>query len=341
MFKSNKKLKFYKSKNYNYIFNCKNGFFMRWGKNAEHNPDFSPVGPEIMDIEISTICSRTCNWCYKSNNSIGRYMNFNTFKKIFDKFPKTLTQIAFGIGDIDGNPDLFKIMQYCKDNSVIPNITINGERMEDVYYDKLAELCGAVAVSHYNDKTCFEAVEQLSKRGLKQVNIHKLLCRETYKNCFDLIDKSNNVKGLNAIVFLWLKPIGAKNIFIQLDSLGDYKKLVDYAMEKNKKIGFDSCSASSFLKTVKDRDNYKTLETLVEPCESTLFSYYINVDGIGYPCSFSENQTKGVDLLKIKDFMREVWYEREIKRFRKNLIGNIDNNKCRMCPIFDLKLKEK
>jgi len=333
-------VKIYKSKKYNYIFNRKNGFFIRWGKTYKHNPNFSPVGPEILDIEVSTICSKACNWCYKSNNPKGRYMPFELFKRIFDKFPKTLTQIAFGIGDIDGNPDLFKIMSYCRNNDVVPNITINGERMTDYYYDKLVELCGAVAVSHYNDKVCFNAIKELGNRGLEQVNIHKLLCKETYKDCLALIDKTKYLKELNAIVFLWIKPLGANNSFRQLDSLGNYKKLVDYAMDRNRRIGFDSCSASSFLKTVKGRKNYKALETLVEPCESTLFSYYINVNGVGYPCSFSEHTIWGINLLYIKNFIKEVWYEKEIKRFRKKLIRNVDSNKCRMCPIYDLKLEE-
>ncbi len=333
-------IKVYKSKDYNYKFNTKNGLFARWGETLEDNPEYSPIGPEILDIEISTICSRACKWCYKSNTAIGKYMSFNIFKKIFDKFPQTLTQIAFGIGDVDSNPDLFNIMEYCRENNVIPNITINGEQMTDHYYDKLVELCGAVAVSHYNDKICFNAVRELGKRGLKQINIHKLLSKQTYKECFELIDKSENLKELNAIVFLWLKPIGERNTFAQLDSLEDYKKLVDYAMNKNRRIGFDSCSCPSFLKAIKDRKDYTMLEMLSEPCESSLFSFYINVEGKAFPCSFAENQVRGIDLLEIEDFMEEVWYEDSVKSFRENLLKNLDTNKCRMCPLYNLQLKE-
>ena len=39
-------------------------------------------------------------------------MTFDEFKIIFDKMPKTLTQIAFGIMDIKTNPDFFKMMEY-------------------------------------------------------------------------------------------------------------------------------------------------------------------------------------------------------------------------------------
>ena len=91
--------------------------------------------------------------CYKSNTSQGKNMSLETFKKIFHKIPLNLTQIAFGIGDIDANPDLWKIMEYCRNNNynqVVPNITINGKRLTDEHIGMLAELCGAVAVSRYN-----------------------------------------------------------------------------------------------------------------------------------------------------------------------------------------------
>ncbi|HEC39368.1 MAG TPA: radical SAM protein, partial [bacterium] len=77
-----KNLKFVKSPEYNYIFNSENGFFARWGKTKEDDPQFSPFGPELLDVEISTICSNGCSWCYKSNTSTGKNMSFSTFKKI-------------------------------------------------------------------------------------------------------------------------------------------------------------------------------------------------------------------------------------------------------------------
>lgn len=41
-------------------------------------------------------------------------MSLETFKALFHKLPTTVCQIAFGIGDINANPDLFKIMEYCR-----------------------------------------------------------------------------------------------------------------------------------------------------------------------------------------------------------------------------------
>ena len=138
-----------RSPGYNYNFSTKTGYFERWGKTKQDDPDYSPNGPEIIDCEISTICNQGCKFCYKGNTSKGENMSLETFKKLFSKFPKDFlpTQIAFGIGSIDSNPDTFPIMQYCRDNGVIPNITINGSGMTPELYDKLVAVCGAVAIS--------------------------------------------------------------------------------------------------------------------------------------------------------------------------------------------------
>lgn len=339
-----------KSSNYNYIFNGSTGFFARWGKEKADNPDFSPFGPEILDIEISTVCSgpngKPCSFCYKSNTAIGENMSFETFKAVFDKFPKTLTQIAFGIGDIDGNPDLWRIMEYTRKNGVVPNITINGANLTDEYADNLASLCGAVAVSHYSPSyVCYNAVAKLTKRiggtnTLKQVNIHQLVSHETYPKCIKVMDESKSdkrLKKLNAIVFLSLKPKGNRNKFHKLGS-EKYKELVDYAFANEISIGFDSCSAPMFLSAIKERKDYDQLEQSVEPCESYLFSFYVNVEGKTVPCSFLENEIdfEPIDLTVVDNFVRDVWNAKGVKAFREKLLATEKCNVCRQCPVFDI-----
>ena len=347
MFTKNSKgerIKLFMSESYNYVFNETNGHFMRWGKTRDDDPEFSRFGPEILDIEISTICPKACSFCYKTNTGKGQYMTFDTFKKLFHKLPITVTQIAFGIGSIEGNPDLFKIMQYCRDNElkrkIIPNITINGDNLTDEYADKLSEVCGAIAVSMYDYEKCYSAVKKLSDRGMKQVNIHMLLSEETLDTCNHVVQdaKDGKIGGLNAIVFLWLKPKGKRNTYHQVQDFKEYKKLVDKAFKYDVNIGFDSCSAPMFLKAIKERKDYKQMEQLVEPCESTLFSAYINVEGRAFPCSFTEDTDDytGIDVVNCGDFINDIWYGKETMKFRARVIGNIDENECRNCPAYTL-----
>jgi len=120
--------KILQSEKYNFLFNKKNGFFVRWGETKEDDGDLTLGLPEIADIEVSTVCNGVngiCKFCYKENNPKGENMTIDNFKIILDKLPPTVTQVALGIGNIDGNPDLWAIMEHCHQKGVIPNITIN------------------------------------------------------------------------------------------------------------------------------------------------------------------------------------------------------------------------
>ena len=326
---NNEKIKILSASNFHLIFNKKNGFTACWGKTADDDPQFCQWGPIIIDCEISTICHKACPWCYKSNTAMGKNMSLETFKELFAKFPKTLTQIAMGVGDIDANEDLWDIMNFCRNNDVIPNITINGEKMTPEFYNNLANTCGAVAISLYDRNTCYNAVKELTDRRLTQVNIHALLSSETFDKCMQAISDirtDTRLQKLNAIVFLLLKPHGLRNEYHSV-SKEQFRELVAYAMEKEIGYGFDSCSAPAFLDIVKGN---KQLETVIEKCESACFSYYLNVDGIGSPCSFNEGNYS-IDVLHAENFMKDVWFGEETKKFREKLLAN-----CRNCPTYKL-----
>ena len=354
VFAENDRFKFFQSPDYNSAFDKKTGEFLRWGKTeeTEDDPDFCKFGPEILDLEVSEIChginGKPCPFCYKSNTgNKGRNMSFETFKTIIDKFPKILTQVAFGIGDLNSNPDLFKMFEYCREIGVIPNLTINGWDLTDESAKRLSELCGAVAVSVYDPKdVCYDAVKKLTDLGMTQINVHCMVSDETYERCLQMIeDKLHDprLEKLNAIVFLMLKKRGRGIGFTKLSSLEKYKRLVDLAFEKGVAIGFDSCSASSFTRTITERFDFEKICQMVDSCESTLFSSYINVEGKFFSCSFCENQegtewTDGIDVVNCKDFIKDVWNHPKTIAFRKKLIASKDENGCRRCPVFDVEL---
>jgi radical SAM protein with 4Fe4S-binding SPASM domain len=148
------------------------------------------------------------------------------------------------------------------------------------------------------------------------------------------------LKKLNCIVFLMLKPKGDRNTLTQLTDLGKYKGLIEYALCKKVGIGFDSCSAPSFLRAMQGHPEYENFKQCADPCESTCFSMYFNVDGISYPCSFTEDQPdyKGIDVKLVQDFTKEVWNGEETVKFRKRLLDNKDQSGCRNCPEFNLKM---
>ena len=337
----NDKIKALKSPSYNYIFNKQNGFFIRWGKNKEDDPQFSPYGPEILDLEISSggDCMGNCPFCYKSNggNQSTHNMTFEEFKTIFHKMPKTLTQIAFGIMNVYTNPDFFKIMKYAHQNGVIPNYTTHGLDLDKNAVEKTVELCGAVAVSVVNKELTYDAIFNLTNAGMKQVNIHFLLCEEFYEKALQVIDdivQDERLKKLNAIVFLQYKNKNKKSLFHSVLDVEKYKNLTNYCEKNNVNYGFDSCSAPIYLESIVGKENEETLSTFAEPCESGLFSSYINCYGKFFVCSFAENEDEwleGIDVLNCDDFMKDVWMNERLIQWRKRLIENNRN-----CPIYNL-----
>jgi MoaA/NifB/PqqE/SkfB family radical SAM enzyme len=317
---------------YNYNFNEETGYFERWGKDINDDPQYSPIGPERLDISVSSICHQNCEFFYQSNSPDGKNMSLDTFKSIIDKMPM-LTQIAIATGDIEANPDIWNMMEYSRRKNIVPNITISGYRLSDEAIDKLAKYAGAVAVSNYSEDVCFNTVYKLNEAGIDQVNIHQLLSDETLSGCFSVLEKystDSRLSRLNAIVFLSLKRKG-RGIKYHKANDEDYKKLINYGLENNIPIGFDSCGCSRFIDVIKDRKDFQHLVQFCEFCEASLFSSFINVDGMYSPCSFMEGKFKSISVLRAKDFLQDVWYNIETNSWREKLLSN-----CRNCPIYDV-----
>lgn len=345
------------SEGYNYWFNFKTGEFARWGETTDDDPRVGQL--ELFDLEVSEICegipkkpgqpASPCSWCYKSNNQVGRNMSFETFKNIFDKLPTTLTQIAFGIGDIWSNPDLVKMFDYCRNNShnpgVVPNLTTNGYGLTDEWVKILAAKCGGVSVSVYDPKdVCYDAVEKLVNGGVTQVSIHQLIAVETFEKCKEVIRdaaEDPRLKGLKAVLFLTLKPKGKRNKLQILTDVSKYRELIDYAEQLEVNIGFDSCSAPIFLTAMINHPDFEQLAMTSESCESNRFHGYANVEGKYWHCSFTEDHPdwQSVDLTKIENFETDVWQHPEVKRFREKLVNQNNchiSKDCMLCPVYSL-----
>lgn len=345
------------SKGYNYQFNPHTGEFARWGLTLDDDPKVGML--EIFDLEVSTICEGIprpgetvavpCTHCYKSNTKAGENMSFDTFKAIFDKLPQTLTQIAFGIGDIWSNPDLVKMFDYCRNNEhnpdVVPNLTTNGFGIDQAWVDTIKKYCGGVAVSRYANKdVCYDAVKMFTDAGMGQVNIHQVISVEKYAECLELVNDvatDPRLSKLKAIVFLTLKPKGKRNKDTTIKDVSKYRELIELAFSKGINVGFDSCTAPIFLAAMKDHPQFGYFSQMTESCESDRFSGYANTKGEYWHCSFTEGMPgfKPVNLLEIDDFVKDVWLSEPVKHFRNKLTcqnnDHIDKE-CYLCPVYDL-----
>jgi len=345
--KENEKFKIARSENYSFDFNKENGFFARWGKTHKDDPQFSPFGPEILDLEISVNgCPNKCPFCYKGNtNEAPTNMNLETHNKIIDKMGKQLTQVAYGLTGVQTNPDFIPMMEYCRTKGIIPNFTLSGIDLTDELAVKISKLVGALAVSAYqSDKNvCYNTVKKFTDLGIKQTNIHLMVSQETLGFAMEVLNdriSDPRLKDMNAVVFLGVKGKGrAKDHFHPL-SKEQYRQLIQFCMEHKIAFGFDSCSAPKFEAAISameglTEEQRKNLIMCSESCESSLFSAYINVLGEFWMCSFSENAegVEMVNVLEAKDFLADVWNSPQVEKFRNKLLQT-EIKGCRHCPVY-------
>jgi len=344
-------IKKFQSEDYNMAFNTKNGNMIRFGKTLKCDPKFCRVGPELLDIEISAggDCLGGCEFCYKCNGGNGptHNMSLDTFKSILDKFNKeVLCQIALGIMNISTNPEFFDMMRYAREVGIVPNYTTHGLDMCPQFAKFSAELCGCVSVSMVDPKATYSAVHMLTEAGVKQVNIHYMLSEETFDGALRLLEeasRNDKLSALHAVVFLQYKSKGRGiGKYTTIQSVDKYRLLMEAAGRANIGIGMDSCSAPMYMKTILEgKENAETLLQHVEPCESGLFSSYINCHGKFFPCSFLEGEGEwadGLDVLACKSF-DAIWNHPKVVAWRNLLITPPDckcslASTCRVCPVY-------
>jgi len=345
----NDKMKLVLSPDYNYKLDKVTGFHARWGRTYEDDPQFSPYGPEILDLEISSGggCMGNCPFCYKCNGGAAPTYNltFEQFKTIFHKMPRTLISIAFGIMNIDTNPEFFEMMAYARQHGVMPTYTCHGLDMTEEYARLTAKYCGATAVSVVDREKTFDTVKMLTDAGLLQTNIHYMFSEETYEGAFELVEqvaKDPRTAKLNAIVFLQYKSKGRNpNDYHSVTDLDKYRRLVEHCNKHKVGYGFDSCSAHSFFAVAETltESEREFMKIVSEPCESALFSSYVNCHGNFFPCSFTEGDLDGwligINVLDCENFLRDVWHNDRVVEWRKKLL-----QKKRECPIYDLSLEK-
>lgn len=281
------------------IFNKVTGTNVRLGKDASIDPSWCSLGPEILDLEVSQngcpkVGGASCKFCYKNNtDKPATNMKIDDFKKVVNKFPKNLSQIALGITGVQTNPDFIEMLRWLReDMGIIPNYTLSGADLNDTIFEATLKYCGRIAVSVYEtDKNlCYNVINRFHERSPKFCNMHIVLSDENIKFVNEVLDdiEGGKVPGLRSIVFLRMKPVGrASKLPCHLS-----KETIGKIIERCEKIGigygFDSCSCGivqDYFRSIGKEE----LITYTEPCEGFKLSFYVNAFGEGCLCSFCEH----------------------------------------------------
>jgi len=281
------------------IFNKTTGFNARLGKDAETDPTWCPLGPEILDFEISINgCPRVgganCKFCYKNNSDKpASNITLADFQKVVCKFPRNLGQIAIGITGVQTNPDFVEMLRWLReDMGIVPNYTLSGADLNDEIFEATLKYCGRVAVSVYEtDKNlCYNTINRFNERSPHFCNMHIVLSDANLPFVEEVLGdiESGKVAGLRNIVFLRCKPVGRAS---KLPCTLSFETL-DTVIQRCEKIGigygFDSCSCGMVQEYYRERGK-PYLVKYCEPCEGFKLSFYINAFGEGCTCSFCEH----------------------------------------------------
>ena len=317
---------------YSLFFNTKTGVEILDGPIIDLDTSYSLIYPSMIDIGIMGHCKNKCSFCYQGDKNEPN-MTLNNFKKIIDQSKELIMQVALGgRGDPNHHENFREIIEYCRENNVIPNYTTSGIALTDEQIE-ISKLCGAIAVSAYDQTYTFSAIKRLQDAGIK-TNIHFLFSSSSYLDAanliygYDIWDKKVDLERLNAVIFLLFKPQGkGKEVKFLIPKLLPHLKTfvnaLDSSTRTNKfKIGMDSClfNKISEIRPLTDQE-----KIFGDTCEAARCSCYITPDMRFMPCSFADHNLFGYDISQ--NDISDIWKNgNSFLEARKQL--KIKSNKC-------------
>lgn len=321
---------------YTIHFDTKDGFYIRSDiLNQSGNPTgedpFMASYPELLDVGIMNFCIHGKNGlckkagiqCYQNgSNRVGPNMSLENYKSIVDQSKDRVLQIALGgAGDPNKHENFKDILEYTRDNNIIPNYTTSGFNLTVEEVATTKEFCGAGAISWYRSEYTTKAIQMFLNAGVT-TNIHYVLSNTTIDEAIKLIENDGFPKGINAVIFLLHKPIG-QGLLCNVLKCGNPKIEKFFAAIENNKlscdIGFDSCTIPGILNYTKSI-NHVSIDT----CEAARYSAYISADMKMVPCSFDQENQWAVDLHE--NTILDAWNSQIFKNFRLHF-----ENSCLKC----------
>ena len=320
-------IKHFKNEDYEIFFDPISGLEMLRGVNGKPDP-FSLVLPSLLDIGIMGTCSNKCMFCYQGHTNKPN-MKLDDFKLIIDEVKYHTNQVALGgRGDPNKHENFKEIIECCRLNEVVPNYTTSGINLTDEEIE-ISKLCGAVAVSEYEQNHTYNAIDRFINAGIK-TNIHLIFSYVSFDKIVRILSGNNiwkkgdepskvNIDKLNAVIFLLFKPQGAgkslsmfKPIPKQINKISE----IIFEPQCKFKVGMDSCLANHIIPMVKPNP---IIAATIDSCEGARMSGYISSDMKFMPCSFSDKEHWSVNITA-KNYIPKIWQKsRKFKAFRKML----------------------
>lgn len=329
----------YTDEHYLTLFNPNTGFFVRAEYPGHDEPFWAAHGPEMLDISITSWCSKECEMCYRAAGRGGHHMSLADYESVIQQAAQLGTmQVALGGGNPNEHPCFAEILRLTRrDYGIVPNYTTNGRGLSDNVLRASVEHCGAVAISAYEPYAFLaDAIKKLSNHGIR-TNVHFVLDAHSVDTALAWLNSPPGfLEGVNAIVFLNYKPVGrgARQDRLLRHS-NSCRRLIDVAtsIHHGFKVGFDSCMVSGLVTTGSVNPIW------YDACEAARFTMFVSEDLQAYPCSFMETIHEGICLRD--NPLLDVWQNGQSFRATRQALRNAKCGDCSEltvcrggCPIF-------
>jgi len=294
--------KSFENKDYEVYFNTETGVEVLKGKDG--NDPFKTELPLLFDVGIMGSCHNKCYFCYQGRKT-EPHMTLENFKLLIDQVKHHTNQVALGgRGDPNLHPQFKEIVEYARDNGVVPNYTTSGNGLTDEHIE-ISKMCGAVAVSEYLQEFTYDAINRLMDAGIK-TNIHMIFSRPNYHTAMKILYGYNpwkvhkgskvDLSKLNAVIFLLFKPQGEGRNKADLIPtpmhIQSFSKKV-FNPDCKFKIGMDSC----LINHVMNYSNPNKIQKMaVDTCEASRMSVYVSPSMQLIPCSFADHPEWGIQI---------------------------------------------
>jgi len=266
----------------------------------------------LLDVGVMGFCNNSCSTCYQGTNHYDSHMSLENFKLIVDQTKDYINQIAIGgFGSPDQHPQFKEILEYCRQNNIVPNYTTSGNGLTDEQIKISKKYCGAVAVSDYDQPFTYSAINRFLNAGIK-TNIHFIFSSERFERAIDILDGKDvwnnqfDVSKLNAVIFLLFKPKGkGKGRYDLVPTDNQIKSFIQKIRNPKVKfkLGMDSCLVNQLARIDKLT---KTEKLFLDTCEASRASMYITPDMLAVPCSFADYEKNGVKITP-ENTIKNIW----------------------------------
>jgi radical SAM protein with 4Fe4S-binding SPASM domain len=317
------------------------GFYFRTdcydteGRPTGQDPFMSEF-PHLLDVGImghcqhglSGLCLRAGVQCYQDGLHKSQHnMSFENFHLIALQCQGRVFQFALGgRGDPEMHEDFERILECCRNYSIVPNTTTSGFGLTADKARHIGKYCGAAAVSWYGTDYTLKALDLLLSAGVT-TNIHYVLSNSSIDEAIRLLETRGFPPGIKKVIFLLHKPVGLgsqENVLKIRDArVRHFFKLFDQP-EICALAGFDSCCIPGLM-NMTSRIYGVSLDT----CEGARYSAYISPDMKMLPCSFDQQQKWGIDLRD--STIEAAWDSSAFSDFRNRL-----RESCPDCSLHDL-----